>query len=79
MDRSGCLSKRMHNFAALKAESGTFLNFPQAVIKIRIGNTVCGIIQHLHDKDRVNLSVVLLITVLIPVIPLSLPVVCGGL
>ena len=56
-----------------------FFDDPKAFVQISCGDLVPAAVLHLHDKDRINLSIMLLIAILVPVIALVLPFVCGRL
>ena len=56
-----------------------FFYDPQTLIQIGRGDLMSAAVLHLHDKDGIYLSVVLLIAILVPVIALMPPFVRCGL
>ena len=72
-------SECVDNLSFHETVADPFFYDPQALIQIGRGDLMSAAVLHLHDKDGVYLSVVLLIAILVPVITLMPPFVCRSL
>ena len=61
------------------ADAKAFLDDPQTLVKISRGDLVSAAVLHLDHKDRIYIGIMLLPAILLPVIPLVTPFVCGRL
>ena len=72
-------SECVDNLSFHETVADPFFYDPQALIQIGRGDLMSAAVLHLHDKDGIYLSVVLLIAILVPVIALMPPFVRCGL
>ena len=69
------LAKSVYNFALFKTIAGSTFNRAQGFIEICLGDFIGSGIFHLNDKNRIDVSIVLLIAILLPVSPFLSPLV----
>ena len=69
----------MNHFAFLKLNTTSFLDLPNAIIQIRRRHIWTCAVLNLNNKNWIYISIVLFITILIPMLPLILPFVCSRL
>ena len=71
-----CSSESVNYLTAFQLEACPLLNLCDAIIQIGIGQFTAGSIQNLNDQNWIHIGIMLLKTILRPVFPLFLPIVC---
>ena len=69
----------MDNFVLFELVTDPFLDFCNHIVQVSVGNCAASTGANLNHKDGVDLSVMLLIRILIPVITFHLPFIGGSL
>ena len=79
LNRRRTLAKGVDNLPLEEAVAKPLFHDAQAFVQIGCGNLMPAAVLNLDDEDRIDLSVVLLVAILIPVLTFLLPLICGCL